>query len=64
MAKNRLDLVSQEWPENKGFLEGAYKILLLRNVRIKNKNVFYLIKNLILKLKKNQINFLIKYIGC
>lgn len=32
----KLDLLSKEWPENKGFLEGAYKILLLRNVKVKN----------------------------
>jgi hypothetical protein len=32
-AKKRLDEISKERPQNKGFLEIAYKILLLRNGR-------------------------------
>lgn len=32
-------MISRNWPENKGFLEGAYKILLLRNVKILNGKV-------------------------
>ncbi|KAL4480020.1 hypothetical protein ABPG74_020536 [Tetrahymena malaccensis] len=35
-AKNKLDAMSKDWPTSKGFLEGAYRILLLRNVSIKN----------------------------
>ncbi|EAR92087.2 hypothetical protein TTHERM_00106880 (macronuclear) [Tetrahymena thermophila SB210] len=35
-AKNKLDALSKDWPTSKGFLEGAYRILLLRNVSIKN----------------------------
>lgn len=27
-------MISQRWPENKGFLDGAYKILLIKNVKI------------------------------
>jgi hypothetical protein len=33
-AKRRLDEISKGWPQNKGFLEVAYKILLLRNSRM------------------------------
>jgi hypothetical protein len=33
VAKDRLRLLSQDWPHKKGFLEGAYKILLFRNVK-------------------------------
>lgn len=29
-AKRRLDEISRMWPQNKGFLEKAYKVLLLR----------------------------------
>ncbi len=35
-AKERLTEISREWPNKKGFLEGAYKILLFRNVKIKD----------------------------
>ncbi|KRW98407.1 F-box domain [Pseudocohnilembus persalinus] len=36
IVKGKLDVVSKEWPENKGFLEGAFKILFQGNVKIKN----------------------------
>lgn len=29
-AKGKLDKLSKEWPSNQKFLEGAYKVLLLR----------------------------------
>lgn len=38
-AKNKLKEVSREWPSKKGFLEGAYKILLFKFVQIKNGEV-------------------------
>jgi hypothetical protein len=31
-TKRRLDNVSSKMPQQKGFLEGVYKILLLRNL--------------------------------
>ena len=30
-TKNRLDNISSKMPQQKGFLEGVYKIILLRN---------------------------------
>ena len=30
LSKNKLDLISKEWPTNQRFLEGAYKVLLLK----------------------------------
>eukprot|EP01017_Pseudomicrothorax_dubius_P023817 TRINITY_DN2537_c0_g1_i1.p1 TRINITY_DN2537_c0_g1~~TRINITY_DN2537_c0_g1_i1.p1 ORF type:complete len:490 (+),score=103.37 TRINITY_DN2537_c0_g1_i1:95-1564(+) len=36
LAKDRLKYLSQDWSQKKGFLEGAYKILLFRNCRIKD----------------------------
>ena len=35
MAKEKLQVLSRQWPENKGFLDGSYKILLLKNVKIR-----------------------------
>lgn len=35
-AKDQLKAISKRWPENKGFLDGAYKILLIKNVKIRN----------------------------
>ena len=31
LAKKKLDEISKGWPVNRGFLEGAYKVLLLKN---------------------------------
>jgi hypothetical protein len=39
MAKDKLKEVSREWPSKKGFLEGAYKILLFKFVQIRNGEV-------------------------
>ena len=45
MAKDKLKSVAEGWSPKKGFLEGAYRILVFGNTKIQNGEVKQVLEN-------------------